>query len=381
VASVLAAHDLTAGYFISPHLERVEERIGVGNRHATPEEFAQAVTDVAAFADIYESRETSRLTYFELTAAMAFAWFAEIAANVAAVEVGLGGRLDATNTVHGDVSVITSIGLDHTEFLGDTIEKVATEKLGIVKPGTKLVTGPLPASVESLVAEVASERGVVHYAYGRDFQLESATPAVGGFLCSVSGIEAEYEDVFLPLLGRHQTVNFAVALAAGEALRGKALDPELVRVGAAGVRSPGRLEPIASHPLIVLDGAHNSQGFETLGRALIESFDVQSWVLLMGAMKDKNTEEMLSFLRGKVIAGVATSTGTERAMTATELRTTMADVLDVEVVAEDDPSAAVETAKALAGADGAVIVAGSLYLVGAVRSFLTGAGSPQKNER
>lgn len=144
LASILSAHDLTAGYFTSPHLETVEERIGVGNRHATSEEFAQAVTDVAGFADIFEGQGSDRLTYFELTTAMAFAWFGEIAANVGVVEVGLGGRLDATNAAHGDVSVITSIGLDHTEFLGETMEEIAHEKLGIVKQGTKLVTGPLP---------------------------------------------------------------------------------------------------------------------------------------------------------------------------------------------------------------------------------------------
>ena len=381
LASILSAHDLTAGYFTSPHLESLEERIGVGNRHATSEEFAQAVTDVAGFADILEAQGPDRLTYFELTTAMAFAWFGEIAANVGVVEVGLGGRLDATNAAHGDVSVITSIGLDHTEFLGETIEEIAHEKLGIVKQGTKLVTGPLPPTVLSIVEAVVAEREVGHFAFGRDFQVEGAESTVGGWLCQVGGVEAEYDDVFLPLLGRHQTINLAMAVAAAEAFRGKPLDPESLRTGVAQVRSPGRLEPVSSRPLVVLDGAHNPQGFETLGRALRESFEVSRWVLLMGAMKDKDVRGMLTHLKGKISTAVATTTTSERALSPSELSDMIKDTLQIDTVGVEDVGGAVEEARRLAGPDGAVIVAGSLYLVGAVRSFLRGTGPPQRNER
>lgn len=378
---ILAAQDLTAGYFTSPHLERVEERIGVGGRHATPAQFAQAVSDVASFADIFEGSGSDKLSYFELTAAMAFAWFAEIAANVAVVEVGLGGRLDATNVVQSDVAVVTSIGLDHMEFLGDTIEQITAEKLGIVKEGTKLVTGPLPAESQSVVDRVVADRNVRHLAYQRDFHLEAATPAVGGWLCQIAGIEAEYDDIFLPLLGRHQTVNLAVAIAAAEMLLGKPLDEESLRTEIAAVRSPGRLEPIGSQPLVVIDGAHNPQGFEALARALGESFDSRRWVLLIGAMKDKDVGAMLSHLQGKVVAAVTTSTGAERALSADALKDEVAKVLSIDVRAEDDPAAALELAREVAGRDGGVIVTGSLYLVGTIRSLVKSGSQPQPNER
>ncbi|MCA1737027.1 MAG: bifunctional folylpolyglutamate synthase/dihydrofolate synthase [Actinobacteria bacterium] len=381
LSMILSAHDLTTGYFTSPHLERVEERIGVGGRHATPDEFAQAVTDVAAFADLFESRGTDKLTYFELTAAIAFAWFAEIAANVAVVEVGLGGRLDATNVVQSDVAVVTTIGLDHMEFLGTTLEEITWEKLGIVKEESKLVTGPLPEAASSVVEKVVADRRVKHFAYGRDFHLEAATPAVGGWLCQIEGIESTYDDLFLPLLGRHQTANLAIAVGAAEALRSKPLDVEALRTGVAAVRSPGRMEPFGSKPLVVLDGAHNPQGFEALGRALIESFDYRQWVLLIGTMKDKSVHEMLSHLKGKISAAVATSTGSERSLSPEELGRAVAEVLTVDVQSETDPRKAFEIARKAAGPEGGVIVAGSLYLVGTIRGLLNDGSPPQRNER
>lgn len=381
LAMILAEQGLTTGFFTSPHLERVEERIGVGGIHASPEQFAQAVTDVAGFADIFESRGTEKLTYFELTAAIAFAWFAEIAANVGVVEVGLGGRLDATNAAHGDVAVLTSIGFDHMEFLGSTIEEITMEKLGIVKDGTKLVTGPLPDPSFAVAERVVAERQVTHMAYERDFRVEGASPAVGGWVCEIAGLEADYDEVFLPLLGRHQTINLAVAIAAAEALRGKPLDADALRNGAASVRSPGRLEPIDSLPLVVLDGAHNPQGFEALAHALAESFATRKWVLLVGAMKDKALAEMLVHLKGKVEAVVTTSSGSERSMSAAEVLAVANNVLAIDSQAESDPSAALELARKWAGRDGGVIVAGSLYLVGTIRSLVNGEPAPLRNER
>ena len=267
VTAILAAHGLNTGTFISPHLQRVEERIGVNGRQASPEEFAQAMSDVAAFADIFERRGTDRLTYFELTTAMGFAWFSEMAVDVGVVEVGLGGRLDATNAARGEVAVVTGIDFDHTEFLGDSLAQIAAEKLAITKDGATLVTGLLPPEALHIATRVADEQSARHLAYQRDFLLEGSSQAVGGWLCQVSGVEGDYDDIFLPLLGRHQVLNMTVAIAASEALLGRALDGEALRRGMESVTSPGRLEPIASDPLVVLDGAHNRQGFASLARA------------------------------------------------------------------------------------------------------------------
>ncbi len=378
---ILAAHDLTAGTFTSPHLQRVEERIGVNGRYASPTEFAQAVSDVAAFADIYESRGTDRLSYFELTAATAFAWFAEIAADVGVVEVGLGGRLDATNAARGDVAVVTSIDFDHTDVLGNTLAAIANEKLAIAKPGATLVTGPLPDEAQARADVVGSGPEIRHLRYGRDFRLEGSDLAVGGWLCEVSGAEAEYDELFLPLLGRHQATNLAVAIAACEGLLGRALDTDSLRRGLASVTSPGRLEPVASSPLVILDGAHNAQGFSSLAAALRESFSPQAWHLVMGVMKDKDLDSMLERIRGSFASVVATTSGAERSLPPTELAARAAAALGIETKALDDPVEALAFARHRAGTDGGVVVAGSLYLVGLVRSLVLGEPRPDRNER
>jgi dihydrofolate synthase/folylpolyglutamate synthase len=381
VTAILAAHGLNAGTFISPHLQRVEERIGVNGRQASEEEFAQAMSDVAAFADIFESQGDHRLTYFELTTAMGFAWFSEMAVDVGIVEVGLGGRLDATNAARGEVAVITGIDFDHTEFLGESLAAIAAEKLAITKDGATLVTGPLPAEAQEIAALVADQQSARHLAYKRDYVLEGASPAVGGWLCQVSGVEGDYDDLFLPLLGRHQVLNMTVAIAACEALLGRALDPDALRHGLETVTAPGRLEPVASNPLVVIDGAHNPQGFASLARALDESFEPRRWVLLLAAMKDKDIPAMLTELSGKVAAAVVTSSGASRSFPPEDLAAIVGEILVVDTQVDVEPEQALGIARRLAGPEGGVIVAGSLYLVGIVRSILEGSDRPHRNER
>jgi dihydrofolate synthase/folylpolyglutamate synthase len=378
---ILTAHGLNTGTFTSPHLERIEERIGVNGRSATPDEFAQAVTDVASFADIFESRRRDSLTYFELTAAIAFAWFAEIAVDTAVVEVGMGGRLDATNVARGEVAVITGIDFDHTETLGNSLAAIAAEKLGIVKPGSILVTGQLPTDALEVAVRVATDLDVQHLQYGRDYRLEGASTAVGGWHCGVAGTRADYEDVFLPLHGRHQTRNLAVAIAAAESLLGNALDEEAVRLGASAVTAPGRLEPVASSPLVVLDGAHNPQGFRVLNDALAEEFGNVSWVLLLAAMHDKNLADMLPALTGRIRAAVATEVGSPRSFKTPALAAAMEELLRIPVDQAADPIDALGIARDLAGREGAILVTGSLYLVGAIRSAINETGPVHRSER
>ncbi len=381
VTSIVVAHGLNTGTFISPHLERIEERLSANGRTASREDFAQAVADVAAFADIYEERYHQSLSYFELTAAMAFAWFAELAVDTAVIEVGLGGRLDATNVARGDVAVVTSIGSDHTEVLGTTLEAIATEKLGIVKPGAILVTGRLPAPALQRARDVATELGVRHVVYGVDYKLAEASLAVGGWYCRVEGTWAEYDDLFLPLHGRYQTANLAVAVAAVESLLGRRLDDKALREAVAQASSPGRMELIPGSPNILLDGAHNPEGFEALGAALTEEFGGRKWVVLMATMEDKDLTGMLPELEGKATSVVATATDSPRALPANALAGTAAEMLGVPVQAVEGIEEALKVAKTTAGEDRGVLVTGSLYLVGAVRSLVLGNGPVQRNER
>ncbi|MGB8362831.1 MAG: Mur ligase family protein, partial [Acidimicrobiia bacterium] len=230
---LLVAHGLTTGTFTSPHLQRIEERLAVNGRTSTSEEFAQAVSDVAAFADLREGAGDEPNTYFELLAAAGFAFFAEQAVSAAVLEVGLGGRLDATNIVEADVCVVTSIGLDHTEYLGKEIAGIAREKLAIAGPECILVTGPLPEAAAHEATLRARELGVQHRRYDIDYGIEEYERGVGGWLVTVKGAEADYEDIFLPLHGQYQLTNLAVAVAATEALVGRKLDQEAIRDGAA----------------------------------------------------------------------------------------------------------------------------------------------------
>src|SRR5690606_8757124 len=311
-ASLLLAHGLTVGTFTSPHLERVEQRFGVNGRDATPDEMAQAAVDVAAFADLLEARGQATFTYFELTTAMAFAFFVEHAVESAVVEVGLGGRLDATNVIDAEVAVLTGVDIEHTEYLGNTVEAIANEKLAIAGPGSILVTGPVTESVLELANERARELGIQHRSYGKDFSAE-ATPAVGGWQVDVHGAEEDYPELLLPVHGRHQVTNAATAVASVEALLGRRLSIDAVREAFAAFTAPGRMEVVASEPLLMLDGAHNPAGFKALAESMAAEFPTTKWVLVLGAMGDKDLEKMVGPLADRVESVVTTAVPHPRA--------------------------------------------------------------------
>ena len=231
VSALVATHGLTAGTFVSPHLQRVEERLSRHLAVASPDEFAQAITDVAAFVDVWTTQGGEEPTYFELTALAAFSWFATEAVDVGVIEVGLGGRLDATNAADGAVAVVTGVAREHTEYLGDTVEEITSEKVAIAKPGAVLVTGPIPPEAKRWPPpgprrSISRTGGTASTSWLAEAQL-----AVGGWLVDIEGVHDSYPEVFLPLHGRHQTVNFAVAVVAVEELLGRPLSLDAVRRG------------------------------------------------------------------------------------------------------------------------------------------------------
>ncbi len=368
--SLLVAHGLRVGTTISPHLEHIEERLMLDLVPASPEMFTEAVRDLALFVEFFETETGMEPTYFELSSALAFSHFAVNSVDVAVVEVGMGGRLDATNVIEAEVAVITSIARDHIEWLGDTVEAISREKLAIVKEGSVLVTGPLPASVVPIARERAAEMGVAHHAWDSGFAIKGARVAVGGWDLDVAGVHGDYEGLFLPLHGRHQAVNATVALAATEALFGRALDAEAAEEGFALATSPGRIEVVGRRPLVVIDGAHNPSGFEALASSLPEEFGDRDWVVVVGAMGDKELPEMMKHLAGLTERIVVTAVDHPRAISPSNLATVIDEVLEVEVEIVPGPPEAVAAAINAAGPDGSVLVAGSIYLVGEVRSAL-----------
>ena len=373
VSALVAAHGLNPGTFISPHLQRVEERLARHLVVATPAEFAQAITDVAGFVDVWTAQGGEEPTYFELTALAAFSWFATEAVDVGVIEVGLGGRLDATNAADGAVAVLTGVAREHTEYLGDTIEEITTEKVAIAKPGAVLVTGSIPPEAEAVAAARAGEIDIPHRRYGADYMAAVARLAVGGWLVDIDGVYDSYPEVFLPLHGHHQTVNFAIAVVAVEELLGRSLSLSAVRQGAGGITSPGRLEVVRRHPLVLLDGAHNEQGLAALDETLTEEFDSRSWVLVLGVMGDKDRAAMLGQLDPHHFSAViATAARGARPVAPEELARSIevawGDAVPIETAAASE--AAMARALELAGDDGAVVVAGSLYLAGEIRGAL-----------
>lgn len=369
---LLLAHGLTVGSFTSPHLERPEERFGVNGRDSTSEELVQAVVDVAAFADLLEQRQGLVFTYFELTTAMAFAFFADQAVESAVIEVGLGGRLDATNVIDADVSVLTSIDIEHTEYLGNTVESIAREKLAIAGPGSILVSGPVTGSVFDLATERARQLGIQHRAYGKDFGVD-AWPAVGGWQIDIHGAEEDYPGVHLPVHGRYQATNAAVAAASVEALLGRRLNPDAVVEALAAFTAPGRMEAVSTEPLVMLEGAHNPAGFAALAESLAAEFPTTRWVLVLGAMGDKDIESMVRHVAERVEGVVVTTVPGDGAIEASDLAARIMPLLQVSVEAVGDPLAALEVARQKAGSEGAVLIAGSLYLVGALRAAAAGS--------
>lgn len=367
---LLVAHGLSTGTYTSPHLQNVEERLAINGRMATEEEFALAVSDVAAFAELRAKAGEEPNTYFELTTAAAFAFFADQAVNAAVLEVGLGGRLDATNVVDAEVCVLTSIGIEHTEYLGEDVATIAGEKLAIAGANSTLVSGPLPDLALEVADARARDLGIHHRHYGKDFSVLDAERGVRGWLVTIGGAEDTYEDLFLPLHGRYQLVNLANAVAATEALLGRKLDEEAVRDALSVATVPGRMEVLGTHPLVMVDGAHNADGVDALAESLDEEYPTTRWQLVLGVMGDKNVEAMIESLEPLLAGIIATAPKAERAVSPSVLAERISDLTDLAVIEAEDAEIALDMARAEAGPDGAVLVAGSLYLVGEARALL-----------
>ena len=279
--------------------------------------------------------------------------------------------MDATNIVQSSVAVVASIALEHTEYLGDTIESIAIEKAAILKPGGSMVTGELPAEAEAAMAGRAAEQGGRYVVSGRDFRVTDEVLAVGGWDISVDGIYEHYDELHLPIHGRHQLGNAAIAIAATEELLGRALDPEAVRDGFAALTLPGRLEVAGRHPLVVLDGAHTPESMEAGAAALDEEFPPFLWKVVVGVLGDKRLDELVAALDG--IAGdvFAVTAPSSRGVPAEEVAAAaLAALPDHTVHVAGSVEDGLQAALAAAGEDGAVLITGSMYVAGEARSLL-----------
>jgi dihydrofolate synthase/folylpolyglutamate synthase len=378
IDSVVRAFGLRPGRYTSPHLESVTERISLDGRPASAEAFARAYDDVAPYVAIVDGRHPERVTFFELLTAMAFSAFADAPVDVGVVEVGMGGTWDATNVVDSVVQVVTPVSLDHVE-LGSTVEEIAVEKAGILRPESLAVVGAQPLGVARVLAARAAELGTTLVREGLEFGVARRAVAVGGQMLTLRGLGGDYEDIFLPLHGEHQAHNAACALAAVEAFLGGgagALDVEAVRAGFAAASSPGRLEVVRRSPTIVLDGAHNVASAQALVAALTDAFQFDVLVGVVGVLADKDAHAMLSVLEPVLNTIVVTQSTSPRARPADELAAAAVEVFGadrVEVAPRLDD--AIDAAVRLVEEDaelggGGVVVTGSLTTVGEARHLL-----------
>ncbi|MFC4109994.1 bifunctional folylpolyglutamate synthase/dihydrofolate synthase [Micromonospora zhanjiangensis] len=382
IDSLLRAFGLHTGRYTSPHLETVRERISLDGEPVSEERFVATYQEIAPLAELVDQRAAEPLTYFDMTTALAFAAFADAPVDVAVVEVGLGGVDDATNVLSAGVSVITPIGLDHTEWLGDRIEDIALAKSGIIHKGTTVVSAAQDEEAARPILERCAEVGATIAREGSEFGVLRRAVAVGGQVLSLQGLGGVYDEVFIPLHGAHQAQNAAVALAAVEAFLGagarRQLDVEAVREGFAAASSPGRLERVRSAPTILLDGAHNPHGMTATVAALQEEFAFSRLVAVLGVLLDKDAASLLELLEPVVDMIVVSRNSSPRAMPAEELAGIAEEIFGpdrVEVAAElpDAIEAAVRLAETdvqgeLAGVG--VLITGSMVTVADARKLL-----------
>ena len=377
LASILRASGLRTGLYTSPHLVRINERIRIDGEEISDQDFTLLHGVVARTAErLVEERELPwHPSFFEMLTAIAFEYFAQNKIEMAVLEVGMGGRLDATNVVEPRVSVITDIALDHQKFLGDTVTEIAREKAGIIRPGGMVVTLPQQPQANDVIGNTILElgaQGVSAVPYVPPVSPNSpecigtrdARP-VSTYPLQVMGQQILVES---PLLGRHQLRNIALAIAAAEVLshQGLAITPQTIEQGIRQTRWPGRFQVIPAAPgapEYVFDVAHNPAGAWALRSSLSTCYEDRSLTFVFGAMRDKAIGEMAEILFPLAVCAIATRADNPRSATPDEIREAAArTATDIEDAA-DVPSALVR-ARSLAGSRGIVVVTGSIYIVG-----------------
>jgi dihydrofolate synthase/folylpolyglutamate synthase len=376
LTELLMANGLTVGTYTSPNLQTVNERLARDNEPIDDDELTEVLGSLALIEPMLDERPTR----FELLTAAAFRWFADIAVDVAVVEVGLGGRWDATNVVQPEVAVVTNVSYDHVEVLGPTLLDIAAEKAGIFKPGCRVLVGETDPELRSFLVAAAGAAGAAEtWVREDDFACDCSLVAVGGRLIDFRTRGAEYREVYLPLHGAHQAENAAIALGAAEAFFGSPLAPEVVEHACASVTMPGRLEVVGRSPLIVLDGAHNVAGAQALAQALTEELGTDGeTVVVIGMLQGRDPSAILHALVPTGVRTVVACTApSPRALPAAAIaEAARAAGLDAEVVGSTADAVAV--ARGRLSADGRLVVTGSLYVVAEARPLLIPSSSQRQ---
>lgn len=366
VSALLVAQGLSVGTYTSPHLEAINERLAWHGEPIDDDSLAEAIAGIAAVEELSGVVPS----YFEIITAAAFRWFAEVAVDVAVVEVGMLGRYDATNVADATVAVLTTIGHDHTDGAPGWRHAVAAEKAGIVKPGLTdvLVLGETDDELRSTFTDAGAAATWVRNV---DFGVAADRVAVGGRLVDLRTPEARHDEVFVPVHGSHQSDNAAVAVATVEAFLGRPQVDEVVTEAFGGLTLPGRFEVVGRHPTVIVDSAHNPEGAAATATTLAEDITLPGSVLLVVGLLSRRDPEAVLVGLGAADAGlvVVCSPASPRALSTREVAAA-AERLGAVVEVVPDPVEALRRALAVATEDDLVLVTGSLYVAGPVRVAL-----------
>lgn len=375
--SILRAAGHRTGLYISPHLHTFRERIRVAGEYMGEDEFASWIDHMRPLIEA-----TPGVSTFEVATAIAFAHFALQGVEIAVLEVGLGGRLDATNVVRPLVSVITSISHDHMAVLGDTLEKIAYEKAGIIKNDIPVVSAPQHAEVLQVIQSVCTERNAPLTLVSQDWTYEPIHSDLNGQSYSLSyermpGVAYPY--LSMPLLGDHQLINATTAVATVRVLQesGVTIPEETIREGLQGVHWPGRLEVLNRRPLMVADGAHNDESCRLLAEALMRHFDYRRLILIFGALSGHDHTSMLDALRASDPTLVVTTQADHPRAANPAILSSSAESLGMPSRAVPTMSEALQQALSVATNDDLICACGSLSIAAGIReAWMSHAGLP-----
>jgi dihydrofolate synthase/folylpolyglutamate synthase len=377
IDSLLFEMGLRTGRFTSPHLESYLERISINGQSIDPKDLVFSYNDIAAYLDLMDSKFEHPISFFEAMTALAFAAFAEHPVDVGVIEVGMGGEWDATNVVDADVSVIMPINLDHTEYLGETLTEIAQTKAGIIKQSGFVVLAQQEPEAAKELLKRAAEMGADVAREGVEYSVLSRSLAVGGQLLTIQGASDTYEDIFLPLHGKHQASNAAAALVAVEAFFGdQELDIEAVRAGFANVTSPGRCEVVHREPTIILDAAHNPHGAAAIAETVQSEFTFDEVIGVVAPMGDKDIHGILLELEQVMDSVIVTANSSARSTPVEKLEKIAIEIFGSDRVFSDESlekaleRAIKDTIRPLSEDSVGILVTGSVVTVGGACSYL-----------
>ncbi|RJQ27318.1 MAG: bifunctional folylpolyglutamate synthase/dihydrofolate synthase [Peptococcaceae bacterium] len=371
LAGILKSAGYRVGTFTSPHLHSYTERYCINGVEITQEKVANLIGELKPHLEAMVAEGFEHPTEFEVSTALAFWYFSDEAADFLVLEVGLGGAIDSTNVVTPLVTVITNVSMDHMDYLGHTVEEIASVKAGIIKDGVPLVTATGDGEALAVITAVCREKNAPLILVDRDLSWWTLTESPAGQRFAVRGRYGIYEDLWLPLIGRHQQVNAATAVAVSEILnaQGFVIPDEAIRDGLAATRWPARLEIVGREPLLLLDSAHNYDGIKSLRQALADYFPDKPVVLVLGMLGDKERSRAMAEIAPAARAVIVTRPNSPRAgdwwKLADEARRHVS-----EVYVNEDIAGALEQARDLAGPEEMVCITGSIYMVGEARSLL-----------